>query len=341
MGTDAKERNLMAEIEAVKQGQIKPVYLVVCETYFQKQFLDQLVAAVLGNQGNAFDFDKLDGRDYSLEEIVQKAQSCPMFSHTRLIVVTKAPYFEGKLSPPDEEALKKYLESPVSSTVLVFLTENVDKRSKMVKSFTKHNYLVEYKGFKSWEVEKWLLGKIKEEGWTMSRSTTNRLLEKTNGNLNLLEQELEKLRLYKMDDTTVTIEDIELLVPATLEHNIFKLVDRIGERKISRAMSLLRQLILYEQPVRILFMIGRQVRLIIKMKEALEKGDSASQAGKKLKVPPFVAKKIAHQARNFSYEELGRFLRAAHDTDYWIKTGRLDPALSLERLLMTIQLDIK
>jgi len=83
--------------------------------------------------------------------------------------------------------------------------------------------------------------------------------------------------------------------------------------------------------------VARQVRLILSVKELAEERKLApSDIRRELGVRDFVVSKLLEQAKQFSYETLERAHRLVLNTDLAIKTGAVDPRLSLELLVLEI-----
>ena len=67
-----------------------------------------------------------------------------------------------------------------------------------------------------------------------------------------------------------------------------------------------------------------------------ERGIASDQATAQLKLHPFVARKTAEQARNFSLPQLEAIYQKLLDTDIAIKTGRHEPMLALDLLVVEL-----
>lgn len=166
-------------------------------------------------------------------------------------------------------------------------------------------------------------------------------------NLILADMELVKLSTYTGGARPISVEDVQELTPYTPEANIFNLVDALGQRRGDIALGLLRQLLDDgDEPLRVYGMIVRQYRLLLLMKEQLEKGQNVRSAGKVLDIHPYVAEKLGEQTRNYSLALLERIYRYLLEVDLAMKgqsvmpddserspLRNMEPALALETLI--------
>lgn len=150
-----------------------------------------------------------------------------------------------------------------------------------------------------------------------------------------LGEEIKKLYLYKKDDQldrTIDVSDIDELVKATFEANIFELMDAISVKNTNRAITLLDSFLdSGENEIYILSMITRQFRNIAMAK--LEKGISESTLAKKAGIHPYVAKKSLYQARNFTEVEISNVYDRILKADFALKSGQ-NPRQALQQIIV-------
>ena len=111
------------------------------------------------------------------------------------------------------------------------------------------------------------------------------------------------------------------------------MVDSIGNRDGARAMRLLRKTMEQGNVGGVFAMIVRQFRLLLLAREALDGGTPAAHLASALDVHPFVAQKLASQARNFRLAALEDLYRRLRDIDEEVKTGRIELETAMEALV--------
>jgi DNA polymerase-3 subunit delta len=83
-------------------------------------------------------------------------------------------------------------------------------------------------------------------------------------------------------------------------------------------------------------MIVRQFRLLLQMKDYAARGLTLDAARERLKLHPFVAQKTWNQALNFTLPQLEATYHKLLDTDLATKTGRSDPIVALDLLVVEL-----
>jgi DNA polymerase-3 subunit delta len=107
-----------------------------------------------------------------------------------------------------------------------------------------------------------------------------------------------------------------------LQSNIFGFVDALGVGDRGRALDLLEALVgTGEPPLRIVYMVQRQFRLLARARTLFANGASRSEVASTLKIPPFVARKLEEQVRNLGEEDLENALVLTLDLESGLKGG--------------------
>lgn len=331
-------------LNSIKRGVVSPVYLI----YGEEQYLQELVVialkeALLTPNIAAFNLDEIDGEKCSSAQVAERANALPVFAERRLVIVKNPAFVQTSKKEssaegaPNDQLLLNYLNDPLLSTCLVLLSNgSIDKRRKLVKSAEKAGQILELSPLKGADLTNW----IKEEAERLGMKIEPRALEfiilNAAGSLRHLKNELEKLTLYSREDKVINLAAVEKLLTRTVESNIFAMVDSLGSKKGEQALRELSHLLDEgEPPIKILFMIARQFRLILQTKELEQKGFTEKQITGELGTHPFVTGKVLRQVRNFGFTELEKALALLLECDVALKTGA--PArLTLEQLIIKL-----
>lgn len=332
-------------LNSIKRGVLSPLYLIYGEEdYLQDLLVQNLRSALVTKDMEAFNLDILDGEKVSPAQVVERAITFPVFAERRLVIVNNPSFFqtskkEGdeKNSSPGIQVLLDYFENPLSTTCLVFLVKGgLDKRKKAVKDIIKKGVLIETPSLKGNHLNEWLQEEVRLLGKRIEPKALEYIILHTNHDLRHLKSELEKLDLYTADQKTISLELVEKLLTKTGEASIFVLIDSIGLRKGEEAILELRNLLEKgEAPVKVLFMITRQFRLILSAKDLAQQGYTEKQITTELAVHPFVAGKLLRQARNFSFQELESAMFLLLEGDYALKTSSGSKAI-MENLILNL-----
>jgi DNA polymerase III subunit delta len=101
---------------------------------------------------------------------------------------------------------------------------------------------------------------------------------------------------------------------------------------------LLEDLIATGEPaLRLTFMIRRQFQLAARARALLDRGTPQKELSSRLKVPPFVARKLEEQGRKLDEEDLERALTQIQDLEGGLKGGSdLSDELQVEMTVLSL-----
>lgn len=269
-------------------------------------------------------------------ELRRACDTLPFLGGKRIVIVKNALAQKNKKL---WETLVDYLPNVPPSTQLVFLEDKtLSKRHPVLKLAKKTDAPVKHFAVpdERRELPRWIRERVKKRGGSIEPGAVALLAQNLGTRLHQLDQEIQKLLLYRAEEEgPITTEDVRLLVPYVESADvIFDLVDALGQRKPNVAARHLHRLLeTGEHPLRIFGMIVRQYRLLIQVRWLMRRGKSEREIAKRLHLHPFVAKKTRGQATFFSHKQL----RSAYDVlktyDLSIKTGKLKPEAALELLV--------
>jgi len=128
---------------------------------------------------------------------------------------------------------------------------------------------------------------------------------------------------------------VKSLVADTSEAQIFSFVDAVSERNLKNAMRELARLRKKEHPLYILKMITYGFRNLLLVSDYLRDTGDYNQfnASRDLKLHPFVVKKTFAAVKNFTFQELKGIYGLLLKNDIAMKSGQIDPDLSLDILV--------
>lgn len=297
----------------------------------------------------------LDGRKIALSELTHACDAVPFLSDKRLVIVEgllarveprrkkseedTEEEIEEETNPDLAKELVAYLPRLPETTRLVFVeTKTLAKNNPVLKfaASDKNAHIKEFALLDARALPKWITERVKQKGGTIEPDAVSELAAHIGNDLRLLDNEIEKLLTYRANQT-IRAEDVRALVTSVTESSVFDLVDAIGRRETHKALQLLHhQLAHNAAPIYLLAMITRQFRLLLQWRDLTERGAAFEQISTQLKMHPFVARKVAEQACNFSLAQLEAIYQKLLDTDVAIKTGRSEPMLALDVLVVEL-----
>lgn len=296
------------------------VYIYGDEGFLVGRALREVEAEALGPGATEFNREGYEAPEASPSAVAAAAKTLPFLGGRRLVVVKNAHLWSADAWQP----LLSYFASPNPSTCLVFVAATLDKRTKAGKALEKAARLVECRHPSERELPGWAERLAREAGLRPGPGVLESVVLRVGPDLQLLSQEIEKLRIFAGEGGVVRKEDVEALVGESRATTVFVFCDALGARDLAVATRTLRRLLqLGEPPVRLLYMIHRHFRLLWSTRDLLDerpradRGAVAAAAG----VPPFVADGLLRQARGWRGEELREAFRELVATDLALKTG--------------------
>jgi DNA polymerase-3 subunit delta len=273
-----------------------------------------------------------DGRRVNLPELQHACDSVPFLAKIRLVIVDDL--FTAKASFVDD--LLAYLPQLPETTRLVFIESRqlADKHPAVkLANESENGYVKSFAKPEGGSLERWIRKRVKDGGGQIQPQAVHMLAVNVGGELTILDNEIEKLILYKGREP-IEPADVSLLCPYVAEANIFEMVDAIGSRHGRTAAQLLyKKLSEGTDPFYLFSMITRQFRLLIQVKELADAGHSPSDIAKTLKMHSFVAGKVYAQSKNFTMLQLERIYAHLLEMDVGVKTGRTDMVTAIELLV--------
>lgn len=316
--------------EDIRNNSFSQVYLLFGEeAYLRKQYKDKLKKA-LSADGDTMNCHYYEGKDVSVGEIIDLAETMPFLAERRVIIMENTGLFKH-----GGEALAEYLASPSPTAFFVFAETEIDKRSKLFKAVQNKGVAVEFAVQDENTLKRWILGMIKRENKNISENALQAFLNKTGTDMENIYKELEKLFCYCLDKDAITEADIEEICTQRISNQIFDMVNAVADKQQKKALSLYYDLLaLREAPMRILFLVGRQFNILLMVKELKKKGYDNKTIASKAGIPPFTVGKYAAQASKFKSADLRQAIGECVEADEAVKTGRMNDKMSVELLLV-------
>ena len=320
-------KNIQADI---KSGNFKQAYLLYGdEAYLKQQYKHNLVKA-LNPDGDTMNFNHYEGKGVDVKQLIDLCETMPFFADRRVILLEDTGFFKNK-----SEELADYMKELPDYLCMVFVESEVDKRNRMYKAVKACGTIAEFARQDEKTLMRWAAGILGKAGKKITQRDMELLLTKTGTDMGNLRMELEKLICYTEGRDVVTAEDIEEICTTQTTNRIFDMVRAVTEKNQKRALDLYYDLLtLKEPPMRILFLLAKQYRQLLQVKQFAEAGLAQQEMESKLGVPSFAVRNIASCARAYTISELEQAIKDFVDAEESVKTGRLEDKLSVELLII-------
>ena len=300
------------------------------ENFLSFEKLKQIKEKFASSDIGSTNVDEFDEKSFTVLEFRKSILSIPFLSEKRLIILRNI--LSSKTKKEEEEKIIECLSNIPASTIILFWEEKeISGKSllaKKIKSLAQKKW--DFEKLKPYQAEKWALEKIAFRKAAITKPGLLKLLAFSGENLWQLNQEIEKLTLYK---AAIEETDVDLLVSAKLNNNVFELIDSISEKNTEKTLKFLNNLIEQgEEVIYLLRMLVYQIRNLILIKELSLKNLTKSEIIKETGKHPFVVGKTLNQIGNFSRKELEKIYNEIFNLEVKIKTGKIEPKTGINLL---------
>lgn len=310
-------------------------YLYGENNYLIRKKTNEIIQGYGRVNKSGFNSRLFDLGEHSLNEVDDFFKTQAMFPEKKLAVI-------GGYSARDAicqdllEIIKKNRLLEDKDIILVMLG-GAKESGDLAKYLKQHAQTQEFKALENFKTQKWIIGEFRDQGVDVLPSVAGKILIMCGSDMWRLESEIKKLSAFKADSKSVSETDLEILVSAEIENDIFKTVDALANRNRKSALGLLaKHLKKGDDNLYLMSMFLYQFRNILKTKDLADRGDSLAAIVKKTKMHPYVAKKSLEQSKRFSLDDLKKIHRYFLDLDVKIKTGQIDSGEALNKLVFSL-----
>ena len=275
---------------------------------------------------------KYDLNNTPLKLIIDDAQTISMFEDKKTVIVDNANMFTGTTSK-DSDIIENYLNHINENTILILIVHNekLDTRKKITKLIKKIGIVKEFND----ETNPAVIVKKLLKDYNINDKTINLFIDRVGNNPLIIQNEINKIKIYKGNNKTISDEDILNLTTKIIDIDIFKLIDYIIKKNKNKALELYHEMIkMNEEPIKIIVILANQFRIMYQSKELLKKGYSEKDIAIILKIHPYRVKLAIQNSRSYPSEVLLKHLNNLADIDIGIKTGKLNKNLALELFML-------
>ncbi|WDM00742.1 DNA polymerase III subunit delta [Alicyclobacillus cycloheptanicus] len=319
---------------------LSPVYVLLgTEPWLMRRFIEAVRDRLAEATGQPVDLNRSSFEDDGAEAALAGCETVSLFASSSVQVLENCtallPPGKAKSGKHDTTLLEAYLANPIQGGNILILTalgEKLDERKKLVKLAKKH-VVVDCSTPAAHAAAALVQQMARRLAIDVTSDAIAELVRRTQ-RLSVAMTELEKLHVYAWG-RTIQVEDVQTLVAAPSEDDIFHWIDLAVKGQVKAALDAVDDLwIAGIDPFAVIALLGRQWRLIWYAGRAAQTHehprDTAALAG----APPFAMKIAAEQARGLSLGQIEDMLLLVADAELALKQGRRDPHQTVEWLVL-------
>ncbi len=301
--------------------------------FFIEREIDKVIKSNNVDSLNVFEYNL---EDDLLDNILDDAQTISLFGDKKIIIVNNSYIFTGsskkKLSH-NLDLLLNYISNPNPSTILIFTVyeEKLDERKKIVKLLKDNSF--------EFSLDKDLSSFVKStlSDYKMDSAVINKFIDYVGNDYYILENEIEKLKLYKADDKKISLDDVYSVCSESVDVDLNDFTNSIVSKNISRALKIYKNMVnIGIEPIQVIIRLANQFRIIYQSKNLSNKGCSEKEIASILKIHQFRVHKALEASYKFSSEVLLNLLKSLSILDEQIKTSNCDKSLAIELFILNL-----
>ena len=221
-----------------QKAEIYPIYFIYGpENYLIEEEIQRLQDQTLSSKEKGLNLHLFSGEEHSGKEIVQTAQTIPMFSQYRFVLVSEA----DRVNEEEMEELLRYIQKPSPTTCFVLCAQTLGLWKKHQAEIEKVGKVIECTRLKGRNLVSWVKNRMAERGKKLSEDAADYLVEVVGDHLHDLDNALEKAFLSVGEKRTIELSDVEGMASEVKISTVFDLMDAIGHQNLEKALGILEK----------------------------------------------------------------------------------------------------
>jgi DNA polymerase-3 subunit delta len=296
-----------------------------------KEAIDKLVVRFGEKNSTDLDVIYIDGSNLSSETLKTEKMTVGFFQDKRLIIIEDL--FANRKSIEVEKIVEVLARKEENTIIVVVEYKKIDRRTVLFKNLIKKTSHKDYSSPSGIELAERIRKRATLRNSKITPAIANELARILQNDTLRLKNEVDKLATLRFGDE-IRKEDIEDLVIADLNPNIFNLTEQLARRNFQSSIKSFCQLSAAGiNENYILTMITWQFRQLLIIRDLLDHGQKTAQGSG---ISPFVFNKSLPIASGYRFSELKKIYQLLLESDYAIKTGTLPTEFALKILAAKI-----
>ena len=217
-----------------------------------------------------------------------------------------------------------------SSNVLILLsTKGFDTKSEKYQRIKRFSTYIDIK-MKNISLDKFAIRELEKDEYKIDNEALS-LLCSYSPNLSYLEQYIEVLKCYKMNDKKITDKDIIQMVQKPLDDNVYQLIEAVIKKDKKGTFACYNDLkIINLQPSYLVSLLISKFQELYNVQVLTKSGLNQNDISNLFNVSSGRAYYMIKNAKSISINEIKNNLEYLNKLEYEIKSGKVDQALGLE-----------
>jgi DNA polymerase III subunit delta len=312
------------------------------ESYLVDRAARDLVQPLRSGLTLEFNYEDIQADALTADAFAEKAGTLPFIDPLRVLVLRDWGLLSGKRDKgAGAERAAAYLEGIPDTTQLIVVAHvlvapgNALYKTIAAMERDKRARIQRFEPPRRSDRAGWVRKLAEERGLTITPGAVRLLLERSQPDLRLLDQEIAKLAIYASPSTRIDEEAVRALVSDTREEEIFALTDALASGRPGEVAGVLQSLLdAGREPTWLLYTLVSHWRRLLQARAVRDRGGSLAELQAKLSDHPFVVEKAYRQAIDYNAADLDRGFHDLLRIEEQIKLGELDARLAVEGFIL-------
>ena len=312
------------------------IYLIVgSDAYLVNEAKLNIIKEIQIEQFNISSYNFTDSEPL---EILNEMTTVSLLGEERMVVISQPEFLKyGYKNTAILDKFINYFSNPSQETIVVIIVENeLDYKLKINALLKEKAKIIRINSFDGENLKSWINIEVEKDGYKIDFNAVEELILRTDGDIMLIKNELEKLKLYH-EDKNISYSSVKLMVSRNLEDNIFDLLNAFVANDKKLLFQIYEDFItLNEDEMRIISAISNKIEEILYTKMLINERKSKDEIADYFKVKPGRAYYMMQAAKKISDNSLMNIMQRISELDFNIKSGKIDKKLGLQLFILGV-----
>ena len=309
---------------------MKNNYLLESEdNYLVSLKIEELIKKCSFNDSPVHSYDM---EEVPLSNALEDLDTYGLFSEKKVIVISNIESLTTDGNEKDIEHFFKYFKDSLDTILVIVTARKLNNTKKITKELKKN---LEYISLTTNAVD---FTKKELQGYTLENGVVRALVSYTLEDIGRINQECEKLKLYRIDTKKISLQDVDELVIKKLGDSrdlTFDFVRVLASKDKKGALDKYHELEEYSiDAIPLIGLLASQFLIMYQVKILEKRTNLNQEIADILGEKPYRIQKTRELTRYYSEQELRTILRKLADMDLKIKSSDVDGNFLIELFIL-------
>lgn len=287
---------------------------------------NKLIQFNLLNILNKIEYDENNKIIYDMDndsfmDVMEEASMVSLFSPIKVIIVDN--FVIDNINDIELEYLEKFINSKNKDVYIILISKKIDARKKNFKLFKDNFSIMEVDNFDNNDIYNYIANRVSDRGFKIDNMSVEYFLSKVGNDINNINNELEKLFIYKEEEKKIDRGDIDLLIFNNIDNVMYEFTNAILDNDYDKIKLMYDKFMLDNISFDYLVSaVGNSFRTSLIIKLLSNKNMNNADIGKAIGKKEYFVKKSLDRLYRYTVEDLSKYIMELANIDRNFKSGR-------------------